>query len=196
MAAFFACSTKPVGRGGRWRGVSASVGESAPGDLGAPTFHELFREYFGQMTRLAHLLGADDAENVAQEAFVKLHQRWDSLTDHTRVAGYLRTTVVNMSRSRTRHLRVVRRTPQDRPPDELSAEVRAVANWEHQQLRAVLVKLSRRQREVLVLRYWLDLSTAAIAETLGISPGTVKATTHHAMENLRKHLGDDLGGER
>ncbi|MFC5092565.1 RNA polymerase sigma factor [Amycolatopsis plumensis] len=176
--------------------MSASVGESAPGDLGAPTFHDLFREYFGQMTRLAHLLGADDAENIAQEAFVKLHQRWDSLTDHTRVAGYLRTTVVNMSRSRTRHLRVVRRTPPERPPDEVSAEVRAVANWEHQRLRAVLGRLSRRQREVLVLRYWLDLSTAAIAETLGISAGTVKATTHHAMENLRKHLGDDLGGER
>ncbi|OXM70865.1 RNA polymerase sigma factor [Amycolatopsis vastitatis] len=172
------------------------MGESASEDLGAPTFYDLFREYFGQMTRLAHLLGADDSENVAQEAFVKLHQRWDSLTDHTRVAGYLRTTVVNLARSRTRHLRVVRRSPQERPPDEPSAEVRAVANWEHQRLRAVLVKLSRRQREVLVLRYWLDLSTAAIAETLGVSPGTVKATTHHAMENLRKHLGDDLGDER
>ncbi|MEU5258492.1 SigE family RNA polymerase sigma factor [Amycolatopsis sp. NPDC021455] len=176
--------------------MGASVEESAPGDLGAPTFHELFREYFGQMTRLAHLLGADDAENVAQEAFVKLHQRWDTLSDHTRVAGYLRSTVVNMSRSRARHLRVVRRAVQERPADELSAEVRAVTNWEHQRLRAVLVRLSRRQREVLVLRYWLDLSTAAIAETLGVSPGTVKATTHHAMENLRKHLGDDLGAER
>ena len=75
------------------------MGESVPGDLGAPTFHDLFREYFGQMTRLAHLLGADDAENVAQEAFVKLHQRWDSLSDHARVVGYLRATVVNMSRS-------------------------------------------------------------------------------------------------
>jgi RNA polymerase sigma-70 factor (sigma-E family) len=172
------------------------VGESVPGDLGTPTFHDLFREYFGQMTRLAHLLGADDAENIAQEAFVKLHQRWDVLADRTRVAAYLRTTVVNMSRSRTRHLRVVRRSPPERPPDELSAEVRAVANWEHQRLRAVLGTLARRQREVLVLRYWLDLSTAAIAETLGISPGTVKATTHHAMENLRKHLGEELGGER
>jgi DNA-directed RNA polymerase specialized sigma24 family protein len=95
---------------------------------GTPTFPALFREHFAQMTRLAHLLGADDAENVAQEAFVQLHQRWDSLADHTRVVGYLRTTVVNMARSRTRHLRVVRRTPQERPPDELSAEVRAVAN--------------------------------------------------------------------
>src|SRR5213080_1677703 len=107
----FLCCTKPVGRGGRWRGVSARVGESAPGDLGVPTFHDLFREYFGQMTRLAHLLGADDAENIAQEAFVKLHQRWDTLTDHTRVTGYLCTIVVNMSRSRMRHLRVVRRSP-------------------------------------------------------------------------------------
>jgi RNA polymerase sigma factor (sigma-70 family) len=71
-----------------------------------------------------------------------------------------------------------------------------VANWEHRRIRAVLQKLSGRQREVLVLRYWLDLNTAAIAEAMGVSPGTVKATTHHAMENLRKHLGEELGGER
>ncbi|EOD69657.1 SigE family RNA polymerase sigma factor [Amycolatopsis vancoresmycina] len=171
------------------------MGESAPGDLGAPTFHDLFREHFGRLTRLAHLLGADDPENVVQEAFVKLHQRWDTLADHERVAGYLRTTVVNMSRSRTRHLKVVRRAPQERPPDEPSAEVTALAGWEHRRLRAVLVKLPRRQREVLVLRYWLDLSTAAIAETLGISVGTVKATAHHAIANLRKHWGDEPGGE-
>ena len=44
------------------------------------------------------------------------------------------------------------------------------------------------EREVLVLRYWLDLDQAAIAETLGVAVGTVKATTSHAMNNLRKHL--------
>jgi len=183
-----------MGWGKRYRGVSASVDAGAPEGLGVPTFHAVFHRHFSQMTRLAHLLGADDAENVAQEAFVRLHQRWDAIDDHTYVVGYLRATVVNMSRSRLRHLRVVRRTPQDRPEDERSAEVSAVANWEQQRIRVVLGKLSRRQREVLVLRYWLDLSTAAIAETLGVSPGTVKATTHHAMENLRKHLAEEEGG--
>ena len=183
-----------MGWGKRYEGVSASVETGAPEGLGAPTFHAVFHQHFTQMTRLAHLLGADDAENVAQEAFVRLHQRWDTLDDHTYVVGYLRATVVNLSRSRLRHLRVVRKAPQDRPEDERSAEVSAVAKWEQQRIRAVLVKLSRRQREVLVLRYWLDLTTVAIAETLGISPGTVKATTHHAMENLRKRLAEEEGG--
>lgn len=162
--------------------------------VAVPTFRALFDESFPRMTRLAHLLGADDPENVAQEAFVRLHLRWDTLGDHEQVAGYLRTIVVNLSRSRLRHLRVVRRTPPEVPPDELSAEVHAVANWEHARIREVLAKLPRRQREVLVLRYWLDLGTAAIAETLGISPGTVKATAHHALANLRKHW-EEAGDE-
>jgi DNA-directed RNA polymerase specialized sigma24 family protein len=61
------------------------------------------------MVRLAALLGADDPEDIAQEAFVRLEQRLDRLPASVNTAAYRRTTVVNLSRSRLRHLRVTRR---------------------------------------------------------------------------------------
>ncbi len=145
------------------------------------------------MKRFAYLLGADDPENIAQEAFVRLHKSWDGLHEDAKALAYLRQIVVNLCRSRLRHLRVVRRTPADLPPDELSAEHHVLVGQEHHRLRAALRRLARRQREVLVLRYWLDLGQAEIAETLGISVGTVKATTSHALANLRKRI-DEVEG--
>jgi RNA polymerase sigma-70 factor (sigma-E family) len=151
-------------------------------------FPALFDGSFEAMKRLAYLLGADDPENIAQEAFVRLHDRWHTLHDDSKALPYLRAMVVNLSRSRLRHLRVVRRTPPDVLLDEVSAETHAMARQEHNRIREALGKLSRRQREVLVLRYWMDLDQAAIADALGVAVGTVKATTSHAMNNLRKHL--------
>ncbi|WP_228708242.1 sigma-70 family RNA polymerase sigma factor [Amycolatopsis keratiniphila] len=156
------------------------------------SFEMLFHQRFETMKRLAYLLGADDPENIAQEAFVRLHKRWEELEDPAKGLAYLRATVVNLSRSRLRHLRVVRRTPPDVLFDEASAESHAVARSEHRRLRAALGGLATRQREVLVLRYWLDLDQAAIAETLGVAIGTVKATTSHAMDKLRKRLEKDM----
>lgn len=153
---------------------------------GVPTsaFVALFDESFETMKRLAYLLGADDPENIAQEAFVRLHTRWHTLADG-KARPYLRRIVVNLSRSRLRHLRVARRVQAEPPAAEASAETTALAGAEHRSLRAALAALPRRQRQVLVLRYWLDLTQAEIAETLGIAVGTVKATTNHAMANLR-----------
>ncbi|OLF11356.1 sigma-70 family RNA polymerase sigma factor [Actinophytocola xanthii] len=149
-------------------------------------FDALFDSSFETMKRLAYLLGADDPENIAQESFVRLHERWDTLAAPDRAAGYLRRTVVNLSRTRLRHLRVVRRVPEARPIHEVSAEEAVLAGDDHPRLRAVLAALPRRQRQVIVLRYWLDLDQNAIAETLGIAVGTVKATTSHALANLRR----------
>ena len=160
---------------------------SEPRTAGAG-FDALFDKNFEPMKRLAFLLGADDPENIAQEAFVRLHGRWSKLAGEDKALPYLRRTVVNLSRSRLRHLRVVRRTPRERDRDTASAETVAVAN------RAVadaLDRLSRRQRQVVVLRYWLDLDQQSIADTLGIAVGTVKATTSQAMAVLR----DALAGE-
>ena len=158
------------------------------GAAGMAAFSALFSQSFEAMKRLAYLLGADDPENIAQEAFVRLHDRWPTLYDDSKALPYLRAMVVNLSRSRLRHLRVARRTPPDVLLDELSAESHALARQEHKRIREVLGKLSRRQREVLVLRYWMDLDQAAIADALGVAVGTVKATTSHAMNNLRRHL--------
>jgi RNA polymerase sigma factor (sigma-70 family) len=150
-------------------------------------FDALFDQWFEPMKRLAFLLGADDPENIAQEAFVRLHDHWPKLA-RDKVVPYLRKTVVNLSRSRLRHLRVVRRTPSEPDRDAASAETVALANramWD------ALAALTQRQRQVLVLRYWLDLDQQAIAETLGVAVGTVKATTHHAMAALREALAKE-----
>lgn len=149
-------------------------------------FEALFTESFQAMKRLAYLLGADDPENIAQESFVRLHGRWHTLANEDVALAYLRRTVVNLSRSRLRHLRVVRRVPAERRPDAASAEAQVLAGQDHHRLREVLAGLPPRQRQVLVLRYWLDLDQNEIAETLGIAVGTVKATTSHALANLRK----------
>jgi RNA polymerase sigma-70 factor (sigma-E family) len=154
-------------------------------------FEALFDASFETMKRLAYLLGADDPENIAQEAFVRLHARWQTLDDPDRAEAYLRRTVVNLSRSRLRHLRVVRRAPQDPVLDADSAEAAVLAKAEHRSLRAALAALSQRQRQVLVLRYWLDLDQAEIAETLGVAVGTIKATTSQALAKLRTAWPDE-----
>lgn len=154
-------------------------------------FDALFDAQFETMKRLAFLLGADDPENIAQEAFVRLHGSWQSLAGPEKALPYLRRTVVNLSRSRLRHLRVVRRAPRERNADIASAETTVLAGHDHSAVRDALISLPRRQRQVVVLRYWLDLDQQAIAETLGIAVGTVKATTNHAMANLRTALRED-----
>jgi RNA polymerase sigma-70 factor (sigma-E family) len=155
----------------------------------AEDFAALFTSQFLRMVRLAALLGADDPEDIAQEAFVRLEQRLDRLPPSVNTTAYLRTTVVNLSRSRLRHLRVVRRVVPEAPLVE-SAEILAVLNDDRRRLVKALSELSSRQRQVVVLRYWMDLSEREIASTLGIRPGTVKSTTSKALAVLGRVLGD------
>jgi RNA polymerase sigma factor (sigma-70 family) len=151
---------------------------------------ELFAAHYPQMVRLAALLGADDPEDIAQEAFVRFDQRRDQLPTDVNAVGYVRTTVVNLTRSRLRHLRVVRRFVAAAPLVE-SAEVLAVLSDDKRRVIKALSQLSDRRRQVVVLRYWLDLSEAEIAETLGIRAGTVKSTSSAALAALADVLGDN-----
>lgn len=151
---------------------------------------ELFAAHYPQMVRLAALLGADDPEDIAQEAFVRFDQRRDRLPSDINAAAYLRTTVVNLTRSRLRHLQVVRRFRAETIHVE-SAEVLAVLSEDKQRVIRALSQLSDRRRQVVVLRYWLDLSEAEIAETLGIRAGTVKSTSSAALAALADVLGDN-----
>lgn len=150
---------------------------------------ELFAAHYPQLVRLAALLGADDPEDVAQEAFVRFEQRRDRLPADVNAVAYVRTTVVNLTRSRLRHLRVVRRFVVEAPHVE-SAEVLAVLSDEKQRVIKALSQLSDRRRQVVVLRYWLDLSEAEIAATLGIRAGTVKSTSSAALAALADVLGE------
>ena len=104
--------------------------------------------------------------------------------------GYLRTTVLNRSRSTLRRRRVARRyTPPPAGPGA-SAESEVVLSEERQEVQRALAKLPRRTREVLGLRYYLDLPHAEIAQTLGISESTARATASRGLALLTQHLKD------
>jgi RNA polymerase sigma factor (sigma-70 family) len=141
---------------------------------------ELFRGRYLEMVRLAGLLGADDPEDIAQEAFTRFLQKAPALDDP---APYLRAIVCNLTRNRHRHLRVVReKTPPER--SEPSSEHAAIQREEHAEVIAALAKLPARRREAIVLRFWLDLPEREIAQTMGTSIGTVKSQLSRGLAAL------------
>lgn len=157
----------------------------------------LYVAHWDQLVRLSVLLVRDQgqAEEVVQDAFVELHRRWTRLDDPDRAPAYLRQTVVNRSRSALRHRGVVQRhlTRQHRVDDAPPADEPVLADSRRRSVLDALQRLPRRQREVLALRYYLDLSEAEIAETLGISRGAVKSHASRGAASLRPLLaGHDL----
>ena len=157
----------------------------------------LFRTERLRMVRLALLLVDDreTAEDVVQDAFAALHQRWPQLRDADAALGYLRTSVVNGARSVLRRRWTVRRNPQP-AADALTAEPadgRALLEDEHRQVLRALRALPSRQREVIVLRYWAELSEAEVATTLGISRGAVKSGASRGRDAIAAALRTDRG---
>jgi RNA polymerase sigma-70 factor (sigma-E family) len=143
------------------------------------------------MVHLAVLLVDDraTAEDVVQEAFTALYRRHGERIDEIDNAlAYLRTAVVNGSRSVLRRRRTARGYTPLYEADAASAEEYVVLAEEHRDVLVALGKLTRRRREVLVLRYWSELSEAQIAETLGISRGSVKSIASRALDALEKLL--------
>jgi RNA polymerase sigma-70 factor (sigma-E family) len=149
----------------------------------------LFDRHHTELVRLATLLGArGDAEDIASEAFCELYLRWPRLRDPAAAPAYLRSVVCNLVRMRLRHLQVVRKHPEPELPDAGSAEQEAVLREEHREVVEALRGLPDRQRQALVLRYWLDLPEAEVAATMGISRGAVKSHTARGMAALTKAL--------
>jgi RNA polymerase sigma-70 factor (sigma-E family) len=150
------------------------------------TIDDLYRTHRMQMVRLAILLVDDmaSAEDVVQEAFTGLYRNWGGLRDRNAAIGYLRTAVVNGSRSMLRRRRTARAYVPPDPGTARSAESLAMLSTEHQAVVSALGDLAPRQREVLVLRYYGGLSEAEIAEATGLSKGTVKSTASRAVAKL------------
>ena len=160
---------------------------------------ELYAAHWTGLVRLAWLLLRDDllAEEVVQDAFIAVHRRWDTIRDHQAAAAYLRRAVVNGARSGLRHRgveeRYVAREQQGGAVaharhTEASAEDRALQSESTTTMIGALGRLPQRQREVLTMRYYLDLSEAEIADALGISPGSVKAHAHRGLATLRDRM--------
>ena len=153
----------------------------------------LFAARYPELVRLAGLLGADDPEDIAQEAFARLLRSYGSLRDASAALAYVRATVCNLTRNRRRQLRVARlRTPVEHPADVASSEQAVLLREEQREVIAALTALPARRREAIVLRYWLGLSEAEIAAAMGISAGTVKSQVSRGLAALGKTLEQAL----
>ncbi|WP_432763079.1 RNA polymerase sigma factor [Actinomadura xylanilytica] len=146
----------------------------------------LFQMHGGQLVRTAVLLTRDDglAEEVVQEAFLGLQRRWLRKGPPESPEAYLRTSVVNGCRSALRRRTVAARAKVVHPVPEASALLRE----EQAQVLGALDGLPRRQREVVVLRFYLGLDDQEIAAALGVSRGTVSSTISRALRSLAELL--------
>lgn len=148
---------------------------------------ETYRVHYKSLLGLAALLLDDTAscEDVVQEAFIRVHSARKRVRDPEKTLAYLRQTVVNLSRSALRR-RIVGLKLLSKPmPDMASAEEGAYEQLERDELIHAMRGLQRRQREVLVLRYFADMTEAQVAEVLGLSLGSVKAYGSRGIAALR-----------
>jgi RNA polymerase sigma-70 factor (sigma-E family) len=170
---------------------------AAPASPGAPlTLADLYRDHRMRLVRMAVLLVDEPAtaEDVVQEAFAGLHRHWGGLRDEAAAVGYLRTAVVNGSRSVLRRRKTAREYVAPHQVNARSAESLAMLSAEHQAVVDALSTLPPRQREVLVLRYYGGLSEAEIAEAAGITRGTVKSTASRALDTVARVMAERSGG--
>ncbi len=153
----------------------------------------LYEEHVGRAVGLATLLTGDRyvAEDIGHDAFLKVAGRFGDLRDPGAFGAYLRRTVVNMCRARTRRLGR-ERTALDRqvPHEAVDLDSRAE---DRDELWPAIRRLPYRQRAALVLRYWEDLSEAQIAQAMRCSPRAVNALLSRAMATLRGEIRRDAG---
>ena len=145
-------------------------------------FTDFFRAEYEALLRAMYLLTGDryEAEDLAQDAFVKACERWDRVRRMTNPTGYLYRTAVNAHRSTLRRLRgSARRALRLEPPDPISES--DDRDW----IRRALAGLPAGQREAVVLVEWLGLSDVEAGHALGISPGAVRVRISRARTSLR-----------
>jgi RNA polymerase sigma-70 factor (sigma-E family) len=143
------------------------------------------------LVRLAHVMLGDRAaaEDVVQDAFGGLYRRWQHVSDKERALQYVRSAVLNGCRTALRHRRPAW-IQEEAPEPAASAEATVLVGEERREVMKALRRLPHRQREALVLRYYLNEPEAEIARTMGISQSTVRSTTHRALIKLGRLLGE------
>lgn len=172
------------------RSAASRMGSAAAADATGASVDQLtetYQAHYRSLLRLAALLLDDlsSCEDVVQEAFIRVHAARRRVREPEKTLAYLRQTVVNLSRSTLRRRILGLRLLPKPMPDMASAEEGAYDALERDQLRTALRGLQRRQREVLVLRYYADLTEAQVAEVLGVSVGSVKAYGSRGLAALR-----------
>jgi RNA polymerase sigma-70 factor (ECF subfamily) len=152
----------------------------------------LFTQEGAALVRLARLFTDDRnaAEDLVQEAFIRLHRSADRIRDPDRAAPYLRSILLNLARDHNRRgLMSLRHSEALTPAASPEApEDRVILNDEQAGLIAALEELPARQRECLLLRFYFDLTEREIGATLDISPNSVKTHCRRGMNSLRRTM--------
>lgn len=155
---------------------------------------ELFASEGARLVRMARLFTDDRnaAEDLVQEAFIRLHRAAHRIKDPAKAAPYLRSIVINLARDHNRRGLMSLRHQEALPAGSAPDAPEDVLELDETRRRVVeqIRELSPRQRDCILLRYYLDLTEVEIGEVLGISNNSVKTHCRRGMEALRRRLED------
>lgn len=150
----------------------------------------LFAEHHLGLVRLAVVMVGDvaTAEDVVQDAFEKLQARWHRLRDADNGLAYARAAVLNGCRNVRRRSAIARKHAGYAAPHDAAQPDAAQSLADSAELMAAIRALPRRQREVLVLRFYLDLDVAEVAGMLNIGPSSVRSSAARALAQLARSI--------
>ncbi|OIJ92017.1 SigE family RNA polymerase sigma factor [Streptomyces colonosanans] len=169
--------------------VCTSASNARTRTLPYPSFSAYVEARHPLLLRTARSLTANpsDAEDLLQTALTKTYVAWDRIEDHRALDGYVRRALLNTRTSQWRKRKVDEFVCDELPePAGVPAADPAEGQALHDAMWRAIMKLPARQRAMVVLRYYEDLSEAQTAEVLGVSIGTVKSAVSRALGKLRE----------
>jgi RNA polymerase sigma-70 factor (sigma-E family) len=186
VAARSSCTAGPP----PWNAALGRVPAGWPASEAELAIMTMYHKEYQSLVRMSAVLLGDvgSAEEVVQDSFIAVHAAWRRLRDIDKALPYLRRSVLNRSRSLLRHRTVVDRHLPKAEPDMPSAEQAVIAQFERTAVITGLLSLPARQREALVLKFYLDLSEEQVAAAMKISTGAVKSHTARGKAALRSVL--------
>ncbi len=182
-----ALSDPPGGRAGAVLRVLPGVPSNREAAVRA-----LYETRHAELVRFATFIVGDvhAAEDVAQEAFMRVYDAWDRLQNPDQAVAYLRATVVNLGRGRHRRRMVAERKQPPHLVPVPSAEDDAMGRVGRSAVLDAVSALPSRQRACVVMRHWLRMTEGEIAATLDVSIGSVRTHNKRGLETLQRKLGD------
>ena len=174
-------------------GATPPPADARPADV--DTFvTAMYHEHAAGLVRMVRLFVDDRnaAEDLVQEAYIRLARSADRIEDHRKAAAYLRSIVLNLARDQNRRGLVSLRHQLPLDDREASVEDTIVLAEDHRRVVDALRVLPRRQRDCLILRYYDELGIDEIAETLEISRNSVKTHLTRGMRSLEAHMAEPV----
>lgn len=180
------CDSGPV------RSAPDEPAASGPQDLGEAELEAIYLAHYRQLLRLALLVlgGTAAAEDIVQEVFIRVQGSRSKIRDPDRAASYMRSTTLNLARSVLRRQQTALRLTPDPPAQPAGPEEQTLTKARNAGVMDALRQLPPRQQQVIMLRYFADLSVLETAQTLQISIGTVKTHGFRALASLAETLDD------